>query len=173
MLAELSPDMELVDQTRSGNRAAFDALFHRYRESVFNVCLGILGSYEDATDAAQNTFIKAFKAINGFRGESLFKTWLFCIAKNVSIQMIRKRKIRRECVLNVDIPNVQKPCDDRVWEALHNLPPDIRAILVFAHFQGLSGKELAAALGCSEAAARVRLCRARRLFKEKYEEVGK
>ena len=173
VLAELSHDLELVSQTRASKGAAFDALFHRHKQSVFNVCFGILGSHEDASDAAQVTFIKAFGAMNRFRGDSSFHTWLFCIARNVCIETIRKRKVRKECVLDVDIASAEKPCDDRVWEALHDLAPDTRAVLVLAYFHGLSGRELAAALGCSEPAARVRLSRARKLFKDRYEEVVK
>ena len=78
-----------------------------------------------------------------------------------------------ECEIKNDIPETVTPHNDRVWEAILNLAPDVRAVLVLFYFQGLSGRELAQALGCSEGTARVRLHRAREAFKKKYEEVGK
>lgn len=172
-LAESNQDMELVGRARAGDDAAFDSLFHRHKQMIFNVCLGILGSHEDATDATQSTFIQAFRALQSFRGDSEFRTWLYRIATNACLELIRKRKRQPESGLPTEIPDRGRACDERVWEAMLDLAPDVRAVLVLSYFQGLSGKDLATALGCSEGAARVRLHRARHLFKAKYEEVNR
>lgn len=173
VLADKCGDMELVDKARAGNSSAFDSLFHRHKQMIFNVCLGILGSREDAVDAAQCTFVQAYKSLHTFKGQSSLQTWLYRIAVNTSIGVTRKQKRRSECVLESEAPDMGKPCDDRVWEAMFEMSSDLRAVLVLFYFQGLSGRELSEALGCSEGTARTRLHRARQIFKEKYEEVGK
>lgn len=166
-------DMELVSLVREGDDAAFDALFRKYKQSIFNTCLAILGSREDAIDATQNTFIRAYKAIRSFRGEASFGTWLYRIARNVCLEMLRRRKTRPVSVPEIDVPESMPDCNEKVWEALLDLSPEVRSLLVLVYFRGLSGAEIAHALGCSEGAARTRLHRARQAFKERYEEVIK
>lgn len=165
-------DADLVARVRSGERAAFDVLFQRHKQFVFNVCYRVLGCREEATDATQTAFVQAYSSIHAFRGGSAFKTWLYRIATNVAIGLARKQSCRTTSELDEARTSEPESSCDAVWEAMLDLPPDLRTVLVLFYFQGLSGKELADVLGCSEGAARTRLHRARKAFKKRFEEVG-
>ena len=171
-VSERDRDFELVEQARQGNLVAFDNLFERHRQFVYNICLGILGSSEDAMDATQNAFVQVYKNLRSFRGNAGFRTWIYRIATNISISLARKRT--RQCNVRAeDDPNASASATrDRVWEAILEIPPDMRAVLVLFYFHGLSGDELAESLGYSAGAARTKLHRARKAFKAKYEELG-
>ena len=174
-IAERDQDqnVELVDKAREGDANAFDALFQRHKRFVFNICLGILGSGEDAADATQDAFIHAHGRLKGFRGGASFRTWLYRIAVNCAVDLARKRKRSGIAGLEAADSAWSGSENDRVWEAILELPPDMRAALVLFYFNDLSGKELAEALGCSSGAARVRLHRARKSFKQKYQEIAR
>jgi RNA polymerase sigma-70 factor, ECF subfamily len=164
-------DAELVRAARDGSRDAFDILFNRHKRFVYNVCYRMLGSRDDAVDATQTAFIQAYRALNRFRGDSAFRSWLYRIAVNSCTGMLRQELRQRQKLqeINPDPPH-DEPRDD-VWEAILQLCPDMRAALVLFYFEGLNGVELAQALGCSDGAARTRLHRARIAFKRKYEEI--
>jgi len=88
---ELS-DWELVQKCQAGEIAAFQELVVRYYHKVFLVVLGVLNHQEDALEVAQETFLRAYKKIKGFRGGSAFYTWLYRIAVNLSIDFQRRQK---------------------------------------------------------------------------------
>jgi RNA polymerase sigma-70 factor (ECF subfamily) len=132
----------------------------------------MLGSSEDAIDATQTAFIQAYKAIGGFRCDANFRSWVCRIAINSSISLIRQAKRQNKLVENIELPKDGKSGNDRVWEAMLELPPDIRATLVLFYFEELSCEETAEALGCSLGAVRTRLHRARIAFKKRYEELA-
>lgn len=165
-------DAELVARVCSGEQAAFDTLFQRHKQFVYNICYRVLASHEDATDATQSAFLQAYNNIHSFRGGSKFRTWLYRIATNVAIGVARKQSKRTTVALDESHAAEQEPSCDRVWEVMLELPPELRTALVLFYIQGLSGRELAEALGCSEGAARTRLHRARKAFKKRYEEAG-
>lgn len=164
-------DAELVGRARDGSRDAFDALFHQHKRFVYNICYRMLGSKDDAVDATQTTFIQAYRALNRFRGDAAFRSWLYRIAINSCTGMLRHEIRQRQKLqeIPVDAPP-DEPRDD-VWEAILQLSPDMRAVLVLFYFDELSCTELAQSLGCSDGAARTRLHRARAAFKKKYEEI--
>ena len=166
-------DTALINAARDGDRAAFDALFERHKRFVYNVCLRILGPGEDAVDACQSTFVKAYRRLSVFRGDACFRTWLYRIAVNISVGLARKEKHRHPAGLSASPETGSHAMEDTVREAMLDLPPDVRAILVLFYFHGLSCEELAEALGCSEGAARVRLHRARKLFRKIYQEISR
>lgn len=168
-------DQELVQQAREGSRVAFDALFTRHRHFVYSVCYRVLGTREDAVDATQSAFIRAYRALRGFRGDAAFRSWLYRIAINeCRAALRRKRRARPENLQPEWQTDCQEPAEDHpeVHRALLQLPIDLRAPLVLFYFQGISGRELAQSLGCSEGAARVRLHRARAAFKRVYVELS-
>jgi RNA polymerase sigma-70 factor (ECF subfamily) len=166
-------DSDLVRQVVSGNSVAFDALFQRHKPFVYNVCYRMLGNADDAVDATQSTFIKAYDSIRKFRGDASFRTWLYRIAVNMCTEALRRESRRRGLLANTPDPAIDddEP-NDGVWEAMLELNSDTRALLVLFYFQELSGSEVAQVMQCSEGAVRVRLHRARMLFKKKYEELG-
>ncbi len=166
-------DAELVRQARDGSRAAFDSLFQQHKRFVYNVCYRMLGSPDDAVDATQTTFIQAYRALNRFRGDSAFRSWLYRIAVNSCTGILRQEMSLQRKVEAVSEPPVHDEPRDEVWDAILQLSPDMRGALVLFYFEGLNCVELADALGCSEGAARTRLHRARAAFKKKYEAIEK
>ena len=170
-VAQHNEELSLVAQARAGERDAFDVLFQRHKPFIYNVCYRMLGSAEDAIDATQSAFIQAYRGLNSFRGDASFRSWLYRIAVNLSTSMLRQGIRRGEVQLEMEYPYHEDSGNDRVWEALHDLIPDLKAALVLFYFQGLSCREMAHAMGCSEGAVRTRLHRARIAFKKKYVEL--
>lgn len=164
-------EAELVNQAQAGSRSAFDELFQRHKTFIYNVCYRMLGSAEDAVDATQNAFIQAYRSLSHFRGDASFRSWACRIAINTCNDLLRREQRRSLLAVKIEPSRDRAPRNDRVWEAVLELPPQLRSILVLFYFQELSCEETADVLGISSAAVRVRLHRAREAFKKKYEEV--
>lgn len=164
-------DWELADRARGDSREAFDQLFQRHKSFVFNVCYRMLGSAEDAADAMQTTFIQAYRSLGGFKRQSVFRSWLYRIAINASISMIRQQQRRAALEQQMEIPPDAAHTDDAVWQAVLTLPPNYRSVIVLFYFEGLSTKETADALACSQVTVATRLHRARVALKQKIEEM--
>jgi len=171
-VVEQSRDQELVRKAREGSHAAFDALFQRHKQFIYNVCYSMLGSADDAVDATQAAFIQAYRAIRKFRGEAAFRSWLYRIAVNICNRTLKRERRRKLLMLRSEPPAADVASGDRVRDAVLALSPGFRAVLVLFYFQGLTCSEIAEALGCSEVAVRTRLHRARAAFKKEYEEIG-
>src|SRR3989338_56614 len=86
------PDRALIDKAMRGNKTAFGKLVQKYYEMVYAVDYGVLSRREEALDTAQEVFIKAFREIENFKGESKFKTWLYRITINTAIDATRRRR---------------------------------------------------------------------------------
>ena len=93
---ERDADVALLEQCRSGDSSAFDELVRRYKDRVYNVAYRFLGNHEDAQDVAQEVFVRAYRGIEGFKGDSKVYTWLYSIAGNLARNKLRdsKRKAR-------------------------------------------------------------------------------
>lgn len=170
------PDADLIDACRDpgsgGFEAAFEALFARYRDRVYAIAFRVLGNAVDALDVVQESFALVFRKLHGFRGGSLFSTWLFRIVVNCSIDHRRKREGRRVCAdSHVDVDMLDEsptPRDraeareigDHVQAALSHLSPKLRAILALRYLEGMSYEELSIALGLSLGTVKSRLARA-------------
>ena len=87
------PDLDLVEEVRNGKRQAFTELMRRYQKRVYWTARRIVGNHEDADDVTQETFVKAFTGLGDFRGDASFFTWLYRIAVNLSLNMVRKRQV--------------------------------------------------------------------------------
>lgn len=131
----------------------------------------MLGSEDNAVDATQTTFIQAYRKLKSFRGDCAFRTWLYRIASNACLEILRRERRRNLLSLYTEPKEESIPKNDTVWEAILELPPQLRVVLVLFYFQGLSNFEIAQALETSDGAVRIRLHRARLAFKEKYEEI--
>src|SRR3954449_1502142 len=88
------PDAELVSRCQSGDTEAFDQLVGRYRTRVFGMIYNMVHSEQDAWDLAQDSFVKAWKSIKRFRGQSSFYTWIYRIVMNVTIDWLRKKQVK-------------------------------------------------------------------------------
>ena len=149
----MQPDEpQLVDRSRDGDLSAFNAIVERYQSQVYNVSARILGDRHLAEDVAQETFIKAHRSIDGFRGGSL-RAWLLRIASNLSLDATRSRKRRPAESLEAaserpgfSVPSgapgpeqeaLQGELREAIQECIMSLPDDQRAVVVLVDVQGL------------------------------------
>ncbi len=172
------PRMDVPDETswlaaaRCGERWALEQFYACYQPQIYTLCQRMLAHSEDAEDAMQAAFVKAFRALPHFRGESSLKTWLYRIAMNEALSVLRKRRGETaplgESVAVADgtLPVAQRVA---VQTALARIKPDHRAILILRFWEELSYEEIAAVLGISLPAVTMRLRRAREEFQKRYE----
>lgn len=170
------PDADLIavcrDPGRGDFEAAFEALFARYRERVYAIAFRVVGNAVDALDVVQESFALVFRKLHGFRGGSLFSTWLFRIVVNCSIDHRRKRdgqrwptgvSVESDVLDESPTPGARaevRELGDQVQAALSHLSPKLRAILALRYLEGMSYEELAVALGLSLGTVKSRLARA-------------
>ena len=165
-------ESELVERSKAGELEAFNEIVERYRSLVFNTAARILGSRSAADDAAQETFISAYRSICRFRGGSL-RAWLLRIAANASYDWIRsvRRRAEQSLDLAMERPSGEESPEQhaerselaaQLQSAILSLPPDQRNVLVLVDVQGLSYEEAAGAAGVAVGTIRSRLSRARR-----------
>lgn len=161
-----SLEVGLVEKAQSGDLQAMDALVSMHHESVYRVAFSILRDKDKASDATQDTFLKAFKGIQSFRGEASFKTWILAIAANEARGLLRKEGRRKELALDavgpvqsneagVDEVVERDEESQRVKNLLTQLPPKQREAVTLRIFGDLSFREIGAMIGSSEGAARV------------------
>lgn len=170
------PDLVLVREFTSGQADAFDRLYRRHSTFIYNTCLGILGDPDDARDAMQETFVQLFRSLPKFRGRSQFSTWLYRIAVNKCMDLLRGRP-NWESADSVEWVSDGGPKSDGLFEqqvrqTVLKLKPEYRAVMVLYYFQQLSYDEIAESLGCSFDQVRIRLHRARKAFRTFYTQGG-
>jgi len=178
-------DKELVRACQKGDMRAFETLVNRYQKKVYWIAYNFVGDAEDATDLAQEAFIRVYKSIDRFDQKYNFYTWLYRIVVNLSIDLLRKRK-KHEAVSLDDFPvdpevemNPGRPADnaelkDQIEKVLNALPAKYKAVIVLRDVQELACEEIAKIIGCTNATTRWRLHKAREMFKERWERtVGK
>jgi RNA polymerase sigma-70 factor, ECF subfamily len=150
-------DRATVEAARGGDRAAFDLLVDRYQRPVYRLCFRYVNDPEDASDLVQETFLKAYRAIGRFRGESAFPTWLYRIAVNACLNFRSSRR-RPAADLPDSLPDPRPGAfeglaeDERsraVREAVGRLPAKQRATVILKVFHELSHEEVAKVLGSS------------------------
>ncbi len=173
-------DKELVRRARQGDGVAFDLLYTRYRHKVLSLVGRYLNKPEDAEDVTQETFIKAYRALPRFRGESAFYTWLYRIAVNTAKNYLAAPHQRVQAVEldaeDADGGEVAAALEDdtgpegaarqdelkaAIDGALAALPEDLRAALTLREFNGLSYAQIAEVLECPVGTVRSRIFRAR------------
>ena len=164
----------LVAEAREGDRRAFEALVRRTWEDTYALAYRLTGNVDDARDVCQETYLRAYRGLRRFRGDARFTTWLYRITANcASTHLGRRRRHRHEDLdehLELDdrSPNADPvgraesaTVRDAVQRALVALPPRLRAVVVLRDIYDLSHEVIAAELGISVSAAKVRLHRAR------------
>lgn len=157
---------------RRGEPWALEAFYNGYQDRVFGLCRRLLVSPEDARDATQVAFVRAFRELPRFRGHSTVRTWVYRIAVNESLSMLRRR---RETVATMDENATDGDGEPSLVErlavraALERTKPAHRTILVLRFWEGLNCEEISLVLGISVSAVKMRLKRARDEFREQYE----
>ncbi|MBS1706415.1 MAG: sigma-70 family RNA polymerase sigma factor [Armatimonadetes bacterium] len=172
-------DTILIERYLRGDGAAFDQLYQRYSDRVFQIARGILPTSDDADDVTLEVFSSIYRNLVRFDRRSKFSTWLFRITVNRAIQhgrtlSRRKREQPIELASEVVAP-VAESRDDftDIDTALGQLGPEDRAVLTLFYWQNLDLAEVGQALGCSANAAKTRLFRARERFRKIYEEISR
>ena len=162
-------DAILVQAAKNGDLAAFEQIVRRHQAAVYRVGLRMLGSRADAEDVTQETFVRAWRGLDRFRGQSALNTWLYRIVTRRCLDALAARRTTEQ----LDAASTESVEDEpagiveqreqleAVKRAIAGLPADQRAALVLREFEGLSYDELADVLGTSVASIKGRLHRAR------------
>src|SRR6202045_1269654 len=183
-----SDDLDLVHASKNGDVAAFEQLVKRYDRKLFRIAQHVTHNREDAEDAVQDAFLKAFQHLGEFREDSKFSTWLIRITLNQSLMKVRKqRRAIREVSLEEDFqagedmlpmevidwaPDPEQlyrtaELRDILIKALRELRPILRAVFVLRDIEGLSTAQTAEVLNLSHAAVKARLWRGRLQLRER------
>lgn len=176
-------DSALLQGCRRGDRQAQRALYDQYKDWVFGIAYRMSNHQQQAEDITQEVFIRLFRKIDSFRGDSAFSSWLYRLAMNVCINHLKKEKKYRERILN-ELSNSQnqntsfakgeKPTFDMkpyLEKAIRALPEGYRAVFVLYQIEGYGHREIARMLNISEGTSKSQLHKARlelRKFLEPY-----
>jgi len=183
-------DSELVRDSQRGDREAFRNLVERYQRKIVAVAMGMVQNQDDALEIAQETFIKAYQNLDKFKGESSFYTWLYRIVVNRAIDF--RRRERRAPTVPLDRPSADggegvpyeelvkeerltdpdrqaqvREIRDRVSEAINELTPDHRAVILLREVEGLSYEEISRVMRCSKGTVMSRLHYARKKLQKR------
>lgn len=182
-------ELKLIEKSQKGDRKAFENLVKLHEKNVYNLALKMLKNREDALDAAQDAFLKAWISIKSFRGDSKFSAWLYRLTYNTCLDAIRKAKKGEVISLTAD-DEEEKVADIRddaptpeehmekqelrhaVREAVDALPDEYRRIIIMREFTGMSYSEIAAATGLNDGTVKSRLARARQKLSEILQQTG-
>lgn len=178
----LSHDVALIQAAQQGDHDAFEQLVRTYDHSVLRLALNLLRSEEDARDAYQEAFLKAYRNLGSFRFECSFHTWLYRIVTNICLDHLRRRSVRKEDSAVLETADGQRDLFDvvqdqraeadperdllrrelghRIEEALSTLGPRERMVFELKHFQGLRLRVIGEMLATSEETAKNCLYRA-------------
>jgi RNA polymerase sigma-70 factor, ECF subfamily len=166
-----------IEQTLRGEQVAFGQLMHRYAGAVYNLAYRMLGDAQDAEDASQEIFLRAYTRLTSFDPTRRFSTWLLSIASNYCIDRLRRRRFAWLTLDDVAfaLPSYEHGPErsaldheerDRVQAALRRLPDHYRLVLVLRYWQEMSYNEIAQVTGLTESALKTRLHRARHMLAE-------
>jgi RNA polymerase sigma-70 factor (ECF subfamily) len=173
-------DLKLVERVQRGERAAFDLLVLRYQHKVLKLIMRYVHDASEAEDISQEAFVKAYRALGSFRGDSAFYTWLYRIAINTAKNALVANK-RRPMEYDLDLQDPEQydmqarlkesatpeallltdEIRDTVNAAIEDLPDDLRTAIVLREIDGLSYEEIAATMECPVGTVRSRIFRAR------------
>ena len=171
---------EIIRSVLRGNVNDFEKLVTAYEKNVYSLALRMVGDPEDAADMTQETFIKAYRSLSSFRGDSKFSSWLYRIASNVCLDFLRSRSRHPQVSLSTvdeddratfELPDMRQNPEEQLMKklsmeavrrGLEQLPEQQRQILVLRELGGLSYAELAQTLGLEEGTVKSRIFRARK-----------
>ena len=176
----MNVDQELVQRVQAGDKKAFDLLIMKYQQRIIHVITGFVHDPVEAMDVAQEAFIKAYRALPNFRGDSAFYTWLYRIAINTSKNHLTASS-RRPPMRDVDAmdatnyydapelkefetPENSLMCvelEEAIQQAIEDLPEDTATAIKLREFEGMSYEEIAEAMDCPIGTVRSRIFRAR------------
>jgi RNA polymerase sigma-70 factor (ECF subfamily) len=179
-MGEQSVDRELVVRVQQGDKRAFDVLVLKYQHKIVKLISRYIRDHAECQDVAQEAFIKAYRALGGFRGDSAFYTWLYRIAINTAKNYLVAQG-RRPGDDSIDAQDAEQfegesslkeyatpermalkdEIERTVFQAIDDLPEDLRMAITLRELEGLSYEEIAQAMGCPIGTVRSRIFRAR------------
>lgn len=179
-------DQQLVERVQAGDKAAFDLLVRKYQHRVLKLVSRFVSDAAEAEDVAQEAFLKAYRALASFRGDSAFYTWLYRIAINTAKNALVSNR-RRPVDFDLDLQDPEQydrharlkegdtpegvllteEIREVVERAMEQLPEDLRTAIVLRELEGLSYEEIAAAMDCPVGTVRSRIFRAREAIDRK------
>ena len=180
-MSEAEVDQLLVERVQQGDKHAFDLLINKYQHRIVSLVNRYVNDHAEALDVAQEAFIKAFRAIGNFRGDSAFYTWLYRIAINTAKNHLVSQGRRAPTTTEADIEEAEtfddgehlrdlntpdsmllsKQVAEAVNRAIDQLPEDLRTAIVLREIEGLSYEEIAESMQCPIGTVRSRIFRAR------------
>ena len=167
-------DIALMALIRKGDVKAFELLLARHQRSVYNLAIRFLGDPDEAEDIMQNTFIRVFRASQTYTPEAKFTTWLYTIVKNLCFNVLRSR--RSSEIISMDseyLPELPAKTEDpierisrsqireTVIRAVNSLPENMKMAVILSKYHGLQYDEIAAIMGCTVNAVKLRVHRAK------------
>ena len=176
-------ELKVIDRVLKGDVDAFGILVKRYEKQIVNYIFRMIGDYQDALELSQEVFLKAYLALKTYKSEYSFSTWLYKIAKNRTIDFIRKKKLNTVSIEGQGDENSLKPQyedsglkPDEIFErkrraqvvgkAVEKLPLEYREVIIMYHIDGLKYEEIAEILGLPIGTVKNRIFRARKILKE-------
>jgi len=177
-------DEVLAERAAAGDMSAFEELVNRHRMAVYRLARSITGNHHDADDAAQETFLRVYRALGSYDPARPFKPWLKRIAYNTSLNTLRASKSRSRGFIDGDFPEVAdksprqpermeaKQSIAGVDQAVQGLPSELRATLLLRAVEGMSYKDIASAMGVKIGTVMSRLSRARERVLDVLEPAG-
>jgi RNA polymerase sigma-70 factor (ECF subfamily) len=185
-MSEAEVDQLLVERVQQGDKHAFDLLINKYQHRIVSLVNRYVNDHAEALDVAQEAFIKAFRAIGNFRGDSAFYTWLYRIAINTAKNWLVAQK-RRPPATDIDAVDAEQyDMDSRlkdkgtpenellreeikqtVYSTIATLPDDLRTAIMLREMEGMSYEEIATTMECPIGTVRSRIFRAREAIDEK------
>ncbi|MFC1546391.1 RNA polymerase sigma factor [bacterium] len=171
---------KLKEKKDSLENLDFNDLIRAYKDSICNTAYSICSNYDDAQDIMQEVFLKLFKKSHKFKGNSSYKTWIYRITVNTSIDFIRKKKRKRETVLpdenilqsfnDVSIKNLDNQAlSNMIQDVLNIMPPKFRIFIILKDISSLSYNEISKVLNISLSSVKIGIFRARQKFKKLWE----
>lgn len=175
----MASDKKLVQKALKGNKTAFGKLVELYQDYILNLAFDYLGNYEEAKDAAQDVFMKAYNNLKTFNQKSEFKTWIYRIAVNTNLDYLKKQNsmlkntnlFNKEVSENINRDTTVDIWDDRFKDAINTLSENQYSAVVLKYFHDKSTSEISEILECDINTVRVHLFRGieklKQLFKTK------
>jgi RNA polymerase sigma-70 factor, ECF subfamily len=169
-------DADLASASVAGTAGAFDLIVERHRRPVYQLCYRFVGNHEDASDLSQDVFLRAYRGLKNFKGQSALGTWLYRIAVNVCLNRVNAKSPKTESIEHHDqVDATSEPASDRllreeragrVRRAVAELPEKQRMTLILRMYHDMSHQEIAQAVGSSVGAVKANVFHALRNLKK-------